>query len=217
MSSEDHIEQPKLTGAKQCKKTVKKNLMRQSKITIASLLALGICGGSAQAADFAALENGTATVDDHYLSIAEPARKPSVPEVGFIQEKTPNKWLIGAALGLILAALAKLVGANRVLNMFSQAGPTIKMAAEKIAAAPKAAAQMIGSSLMSPLHFLIIVGGIAMIGFTGINLLDLNWGAGMIAGIGMSALSWVGAKGVMRNLKSKMVFAKAKTSKPPYN
>jgi len=55
--------------------------------------------------------------------------------------------------------------------------------------------------MMSPVKFLMLVGGIAMIGFTGISVLDLHWSAGIVTGIGMSMMVWVGAQKVMKNLK----------------
>lgn len=182
----------------------------------ASLAALiMISAGSASANDEAAVLSATAVADkapiESVLDDVRPVTNGSVPEVALAQ-KSPNPWLIGGAMALILAALVKLVGANRVMNIAAEAGPAIRKTAETIANAPKAAAKAVGSAMTSPLRFLALVGGLAMLGFTGISIFDLEWTAGIATGIGMTAVTWVGAHKLSRKLSPQRLWAKAKST-----
>ncbi len=109
------------------------------------------------------------------------------------QASKPSKWLIGGAMGLILAALVKLIGANRVANMAAAAGPALRKSADVLAAAPRAAAKAVGSAVASPLRFVFLVGGLAMIGFTGVGIYNLEWAGGLAVGAGLTALTWLGS------------------------
>jgi len=109
------------------------------------------------------------------------------------QASKPSKWLIGGAMGLILAALVKLIGSNRVANMAAAAGPALRKSADALAAAPRAAAKAVGSAVASPLRFVFLVGGLAMIGFTGVGIYDLEWAGGLAVGAGLTALTWLGS------------------------
>jgi len=189
------------------------------RVSAISLLALGVLGHGASFADDAMMAASlSSTLQNPNILEAAASKtsievKPSVTRVDYVAPKTPKKLLIGGAMALIFAAIGKLVGANRLMNLFANAGPVVKKAAETIANAPAAAAKKVGSVMMSPVKFLMLVGGIAMIGFTGISVLDLHWSAGIVTGIGMSMMVWVGAQKVMKNLKPIKVRARENASR----
>ena len=74
----------------------------------------------------------------------------------------------------------------------------MRKTAEAIGQAPAAAAKAVGSAIMSPVRFLIMMGGLALIGFTGISVFDLQWTAGIATGVGLTAVTWVGSNKVMK-------------------
>ncbi len=189
------------TGSKENR--ISSSASRRMRIAMASLLALGVFGSGIAVAD----EQAKPVLEYEPVVAASQAALfgTSVPTVNFsadnLTEKTPNKWLVGGAMGLIIAALIKIVGANRVMNIVADAGPTLARAAEAIVSAPKMAAKALGSAVTSPIKFLMIVGGLAMIGFTGISIFDLHWGAGIATGIGMTAVTWLGTSKIANRMR----------------
>ena len=166
-----------------------------------SALALSALAAPAALADEASLPDSVPVIE-----VATPAA-PSVPSVDYVAEPAeqtpagPNGWLVGGAMALIFAALVKLIGANRVMNMASEAGPKLKQAAETIASAPQEAARALGAAAARPVRFLLIMVSVAMVGFTGIAVFDLEWTAGILTGMGMTALTWLGSSRFIKMLK----------------
>lgn len=184
------------------KSPLKTMINKSAAVSLAALVAL--TGGVA----FAGTADDDLAFDDQSTTIIQMAESygTSVPAVEAAPPgKASNPWLIGGAMALIFGALIKLVGPNRVMNMAAQAGPAVHKTAEAIAKAPKAAAKAVGSALTTPFRFLLLVGGLAMIGFTGISIFDLQWGAGIATGIGMTAVTWIGSSRFSKTLKRQRV------------
>ena len=183
------------------------NATKSMKSAAIAMAALGIFGAGANASDD--LQNDVFAPAFEQIAIVEAAGpiSTSVPHVEMAAsapQKSPNKWLIGGAMALILAALAKLVGTNRVMNIVAEAGPALTKAAETLSKAPGAAARAVGEAVMSPMRSLMIIGSLALIGFTGISFLDLQWATGLATGLGLGVASW------MSTAKLKRQFAKVR-------
>jgi len=175
-------------------------IMRTAAISLVAMAAMGI---NAASADDQILNDEVFTPAIETVAVSSDGQASQMLMAAAVgtEKKSSNKWLIGGAMALILAALTKLIGANRVLNMAAQAGPTLRKAGEAIASAPAAAANAIGSAVTQPFKFLILVGGLALVGFTGISIFDLHWSAGLATGAGLTALTWVGSSKLMKKLR----------------
>ncbi|MEL6111901.1 MAG: hypothetical protein AAFR20_03765 [Pseudomonadota bacterium] len=172
-------------------KTRKNGLQTTTAMALAAALGFSFAGpglgASAAAAPADSIDSDTA-----FIIAAQNAYGTSVPAVDAEAPRKTSPWLIGAGMALILGALVKLIGANRVMNLAAEAGPALQKTAETLAEAPKAAARAMGAAMTTPLRYLMLIGGLAMIGFTGISFFDLEWGAGILTGIGMTAVTWAG-------------------------
>ncbi len=215
LSQKDMIDQALRDGdIISSQKNSKSSGMAQMKVAAASLLALAAMGGiGAQLVGYSG--DRTETIMPVYETLnsealnAHDSSITKATSAEAVSQKGPNGWLIGGAVALILGALYKLVGANRMMNIVANAGPAVRRSVEftreKIAEAPKMAAKAAASALSSPARMLILIGGLAMIGFTGVSVFDLHWSAGIMTGIGMTAMTWVGTSRFMKKLRPQPV------------
>jgi len=180
----------------------KSPITRGAAVSLSALMAL--TGGAAACASVLGDNHEFDAQSNTIIQMAD-AYGTSVPAVEAAPAKQTNPWLIGGAMALIFGALVKLVGPNRVMNIAAEAGPALQKTAESIAKAPKAAAKAVGSALASSMKLMVLIGGLAMIGFTGISVFDLQWSAGIATGIGMTALTWVGSSRFSKTLKRQTV------------
>jgi hypothetical protein len=106
-----------------------------------------------------------------------------------------------AKLGIaavLAAAFVNLVGLRRLHRLFVKAGPAAAKAAGAVAKAPVAAARAVVKAAASPFRFALLFGGLGLFALAGVGLYDVEWAAGLLAGLALAALGFRGASGVRR-------------------
>lgn len=192
----------------------KPRLRATTAMALAAVLGFSFAGPLAGAA---ATSSAGDDLEKSFIIAAQESYGTSVPAVSGVSAEAAetsqkkNPWLIGAGMALILGALVKLIGANRVMNLAAEAGPALQKTAETLAEAPKAAARAVGAAMTTPLRYVMLIGGLAMIGFTGISFFDLEWGAGILTGIGMTAVTWAGSARLGKVFRRQRVPVRART------
>ncbi|MFQ5562190.1 MAG: hypothetical protein ACE5FO_01340 [Parvularculaceae bacterium] len=149
-----------------------------------------------------------ATFETAPVSEPEPAAA-SAPKGETGRQATAPRWILWAGAAAALAALVRIVGANRALNLLAGAGPAVAKAAGAAARAPLKAAKAVGDAAAAPFRFALMMGGLALFAFTGVSLFDLQWAGGLAAGMALVALAWWGAAKTRRAFR----FAPARTKR----
>lgn len=97
---------------------------------------------------------------------------------------------LAAATAAALAALVHLIGVDRLFGWLRAAAPRAKRAAAAVVRAPVEVARAVGRAAASPLRFVIIAAGLGLFALTGLNLFDVEWAGGLVAGAALVALFW---------------------------
>lgn len=134
------------------------------------------------------------------------------PELESAKPASIPRWALWVGATAALAALVKLIGANGALNMVARAGPVVAKAVEVVVKAPLKAAKAMGEAFMSPVKFMLLLGGLALFAFTGVGLFDLQWAGGLATGMGLTALAWYGAVKTRRAFSFKSAWGKRETA-----
>ena len=104
----------------------------------------------------------------------------------------------GAALGGLVGSLFGLFGGNWLINFLAGLGASLWQVTKKLAKAPvkavKYAAAATGSMVRKHGKWLAIVGGLALVAFTGVVFFDAQWKAGLVIGAGLAGASFYGLK-----------------------
>jgi hypothetical protein len=99
---------------------------------------------------------------------------------------------IAAALTAALAALVKLIGWARLSRASAAVARTAVATARSAADASIAAAKAVGRAAASPIRFALLVIGFVLFAMIGIDVLDIEWAAGLATGAALVGLLWFG-------------------------
>ena len=123
-----------------------------------------------------------------------------VPETAASTEAAASArtWLGAGIIGTVIAGLVAILGLQRIGEMMGSTGKAIQDGAVRTANfAGKAARGAIGAGgrlLRKPLRFLLILVGGGIFLLTGISVMDIEWQAGLVAGLGLAGSLWYGAR-----------------------
>ncbi|WP_425408031.1 hypothetical protein [Hyphococcus sp.] len=161
---------------------------RNAFLAAASALAATAALHPATAADFDAVAH-PATIEIQAVDTGAAVAADHGEEKAAIGAK---KWALLATAAGALAALVKLIGANRVAKTVTAGAAS---AARVTARTASGAARVMGRTLSSPLRFLMVLFGLALFALTGVGLYDIEWIGGLLSG---AALAGAGLLGFMK-------------------
>ncbi|MEE9330049.1 MAG: hypothetical protein V3V30_07905 [Parvularculaceae bacterium] len=175
-----------------------------SHAAIGAVLGAAAFGGSA----YATARHQAALLDEANIGVAKAGRgtDTSWAALSSIQEpsdphllsETARKAAAGAALGGLVGSLFGLFGGNWLINFLAGLGASLWQVTKKLAKAPvkavKYAAAATGSMVRKHGKWLAIVGGLALVAFTGVVFFDAQWKAGLVIGAGLAGASFYGLK-----------------------
>lgn len=98
-------------------------------------------------------------------------------------------WALGGLLAAALAGIARLIGFRKI---GAAATSTARVAGDAAKAVVRAAS--------SPLRFVLLIAGLALVAFAGVGFYDLEWTAGLILGAFIAATVLLGARRMQKSL-----------------
>lgn len=114
-----------------------------------------------------------------------------IADPAFAMEDEPLPAGRLAGLAALIAALAAAFNWDRLGRLFNRAAPAVKAAAAAVVAAPGVAARAVGKVVAKPFRWVLAAFSLALFSLLGFGMYDVEWAAGVIAGVAAVLLFWV--------------------------